>query len=91
MDPIGNLVPAGGVFFVWVFSGISYFMNVENIWKDLTLSRFLGEYTDSVVYAVPWQPVEVFLYFFVVDLPFYGVLLGLGTLFLAINMVINVR
>ncbi len=52
-----------GAFFVWVFSGISYFMNVENIWKDLTLSRFLGEYTDSVVYAVPWQPVEVFCIF----------------------------
>jgi hypothetical protein len=80
-----------GAFFFWVFSGISAFMKVDNFWRDLTLSRLLGDYTDAVVYAVPWQPVEVFLYFFVVDLPFYGVLLGLGTLFLTINMVVNVR
>lgn len=80
-----------GAFFIWVFSGISTFMKADNIWKGLTLSRLLGDYTDTVVYAVPWQPVEVFLYFFVVDLPFYGVLLGLGTLFLTINMVVNVR
>ncbi|EMS80065.1 MULTISPECIES: hypothetical protein [Desulfotignum] len=80
-----------GAFFVWLFSGISYFMQVDNFWVDLTLSRMLGDYTDSVVYAVPWGAVQNFLYFFVVELPLFGVLLGVGTLFFLIGMFVKVR
>ena len=80
-----------GAFFVWLFSGISNFMQVDNFWVNLTLSRILGNFSDSVVYAVSWEPAENFLYFFVVDLPFYGVLLGVGTLLLLAGMFVKVR
>jgi hypothetical protein len=44
-----------------------------------------------VVYAVPWGAVQNFLYFFVVELPLFGVLLGVGTLFFLIGMFVKVR
>ncbi len=80
-----------GAFFIWMFSGISRFMQADNFWVGLTLSRMLGDYTDSVVYAVSWESVQNVLYFFVVDLPFYGVLAGVGTLFLLGGMFGKVR
>ncbi|MCF8086906.1 MAG: hypothetical protein K9K63_07965 [Desulfotignum sp.] len=80
-----------GAFFVWLFRGISHFMQADNFWVGLTLSRILGDYTDSVVYAVPWEAVQNFLYFFVVELPLFGVFLGLGTLFFLTGMFVKVR
>lgn len=80
-----------GAFFIWLFSGISRFMQADNFWNGLTLSRILGDHTDSLVFAIPWEGVQNFLYFFVVELPFYGVVLGLGTLFLIIGMFVKVR
>ena len=80
-----------GAFFIWLFSGISHFMQADNFWVGLTLSRMLGDYTDSVVYAVPWEAVQNFLYFFVVELPLFGVLIGVGTLFFLTGMFVKVR
>lgn len=80
-----------GAFFIWLFSGISRFMQADNFWNDLTLSRILGDHTDLLVFALPWEAAQNFLYFFVFELPFYGVVLGLGTLFLIIGMFVKVR
>jgi hypothetical protein len=80
-----------GSFFIWLFSGISGFMQADNFWNGLTLSRILGEYSDSFVHAVPWQKMENVLNFFVFNLPFYGVTLGLGTLFLIVGMFVKIR
>lgn len=80
-----------GSFFIWLFSGISSFMQADNFWNGLTLSRILGVYSESIVHAVPWEKMEKVLYFFVFDLPFYGVTLGLGTMFLVIGMCVKFR
>jgi hypothetical protein len=80
-----------GAFFVWLFSGISRFMQADNFWVDLTLSRILGNYADGVVELIPLEVVENVLYFLVFELPFYGFVLGLGTLFLVIGMFVKVR
>lgn len=78
-------------FFVWLFSGISNFMETDNFWVGLTLSRVLGDYAESVVGFIPLAVVENVLYFLVFDLPLYGFVLGLGTLFLVIGMFIKAK
>lgn len=80
-----------GAFFIWLFSGISILMKADNVWVDLTLSRILGEYAESVITFIPVAAVENTLYFLVEDLPFYGVVLGLGTLFLVVGMFVKIR
>lgn len=80
-----------GAFFVWVFSGISNFMKADTFWVGLTLSRLLGEYTDAVVSSIPLAAAEEILYFLVVELPLFGFILGLGTLFLVIGMFVKAR
>jgi hypothetical protein len=80
-----------GAFFMWLFSGISILMQADNVWVDLTLSRILGQYADSVITFGPVATVENTLYFLVEELPFYGVVLGLGTLFLVAGMFVKIR
>ncbi len=80
-----------GGFFVWLFSGISSFMEADNFWTGLTLSRLLGDYAESVVTFIPLEVVENIMYFLVFELPLYGFILGVGTLFLVIGMVLKVR
>jgi hypothetical protein len=66
-------------------------MQADNVWVVLTLSRILGQYADSVITFVPVATVENTLYFLVEELPFYGVVLGLGTLFLVAGMFVKIR
>lgn len=80
-----------GGFFVWLFSGISSFMEADNFWTGLTLSRLLGDYAESVVTFIPLEIVENMMYFLVFELPLFGFILGVGTLFLVIGMVLKVR
>ncbi|HKJ98785.1 MAG TPA: hypothetical protein VJ959_07685 [Desulfotignum sp.] len=80
-----------GGFFVWLFSGISSFMEADNFWRGLTLSRLLGDYAESVVTFIPLEVMKNIMYFLVFELPFFGVILGVGTLFLVIGMFFKVR
>jgi hypothetical protein len=80
-----------GAFFIGLFNGISTLMKVDNFWAGLTLSRLLGDYADTVITVVPVQAVENTLYFLVEELPFFGFVLGVGTLFLIVGMFVKVR
>jgi hypothetical protein len=51
----------------------------------------LGDYAESVVGLIPLAVVENVLYFLVFELPLYGFVLGLGTLFLVIGMFLKVK
>jgi hypothetical protein len=80
-----------GAFFIWLFSGISNLMQADNFWVDLTLSHILGQNADTVITFIPVSAVENTLYFLVEELPFYGFVLGLGTLFLVVGMFAKIR
>ncbi len=80
-----------GAFFIALFNGISSFMQVDNFWVGLTLSRLLGAYADAVITIIPLPAVENALYFLVEELPLFGFVLGVGTLFLVIGMFIKMR
>ena len=70
--------------FTGVFTGISKFMKVDNFWVDLTLSRFTGAHSDTIVEFIPVGFIQDGLSFFIYELPLSGVFLGLGlVLFLA--------
>lgn len=78
-------------FFMWLFSGISTLMQADNFWVDLTLSRILGDHAETVITFIPLTAVENSLYFLVEVLPFYGVVLGLGTVFLVVGIFVKIR
>ena len=80
-----------GAFFMWLFSGISNLMQADNFWVDLTLSQILGEYADTVITFIPLAAIENSLYFMLEELPFYGLVLGLGTVFLLVGMLVKTR
>ncbi len=76
-------------FFVGVFSGISRFMKADNFWIDLTISKFTGEYSDTIVEAIPVDFIQDGLYFLVYELPFVGAMVGLGITFLIIGAIVK--
>jgi uncharacterized PurR-regulated membrane protein YhhQ (DUF165 family) len=76
-------------FFIGVFTGISKFMKSDNFWVDLTLSKFTGEYSDTIVEFIPVAFIQDGLYFLIYDLPFAGTMLGLGILLFLIGAVIK--
>lgn len=80
-----------GAFFVWLFSGISGFMQADNFWVGLTLSRLIGDYAILVVRGAPGILMKDIVYFLMFDLPFYAVLLGMGTVCLVAGMFVNAR
>jgi uncharacterized PurR-regulated membrane protein YhhQ (DUF165 family) len=76
-------------FFIGVFTGISKFMKSDNFWVDLTLSKFTGEYSDTIVEFIPVAFIQDGLYFLIYDLPFAVTMLGLGVLFFLIGAAIK--
>lgn len=66
-------------------------MQADNFWVGLTLSRLLGDYATLVVRWVPGVLMKNIFYFLMFDLPFYGVLLGVGTVCLVVGMFVNAR
>ena len=83
---IGSILAA---FFVFVFGGISSFMNADNIWVDMTLSSILGDFSDTLVEAAPWQFLADTLAFIVWDLPFAGFLACFGILAFIIGLFVK--
>lgn len=76
-------------FFVGVFSGISRFMKADNFWVDLTVSKFTGDYSDTIVELIPVAFIQEGLSFLVYELSFAGVLAGLGVLFFLIGAIVK--
>lgn len=74
-------------FFVAVFSGISRFMESQNIWVDLTISTLLGDNaSNSLINFTDVAVIQDLLYYLVVDLPLSVFLIGLGVIFLVLAL-----
>lgn len=74
-------------FFVAVFSGISRFMESQNIWVDLTISTLLGDNaSNSLINFTDVAVIQDLLYYLVVDLPLSVFLIGLGVILLVLAL-----
>ncbi len=82
----GILSLAAG-FFVAVFSGISRFMESQNVWVDLTMSKLLGDdASNSLINFVDVDILQGFLFYLIVDLPLSVFLIGLGVILLVLSL-----
>ncbi|WP_457553228.1 hypothetical protein [Desulfobacula sp.] len=73
--------------FVGIFKGISQFMGSKNVWLDLTISTIIGkEYAKSVSGLINVVYVKNWLDYFIYDLPFFIILLGLGIILIIISL-----
>ena len=74
-------------FFVAVFSGISRFMESQNVWVDLTISTLLGDdASNSLINFTDTAVIQDLLYYLVVDLPLSVFLIGLGGILLIFSL-----
>jgi len=74
-------------FFMGVFSGISSFMQTNNFWVDLTISKIIGEDpSQTVIGLLNIAIIRDTLDFLIYDLPFFCFLLGLGVVLLIISL-----
>ncbi len=76
-------------FFIGIFAGISTFMKSDNFWVDLTISKFTGDYSDTIVETIPVDVIQDGLYFVIYELPFAGAMLGLGVIFFLIGAIVK--
>ncbi len=84
---LGSLV--GGLLLA-LFGGISGFMGAQNFWVDLTLSKLIGEdRSESIVLLTDIEKLQNFSDYFMYELPFYGVLIGLGIVLLIVSLFVN--
>jgi len=77
-------------FFLGIFSGISNFMTTNNFWSDLTISKMIGEdKSEAVILLMDAAVIQDSLDFFIYELPFFSILLGLGLVLLIISLFIK--
>ena len=76
-------------FFVGLFAGISKFMNIDNLWVGLTISRFTGEHSDAIVEFIPVDFIQGGLSFLIYELPLAGAILGLGVFFFIVGAILK--
>ncbi|MBU8848760.1 MAG: hypothetical protein KOO64_04420, partial [Desulfobacterales bacterium] len=73
--------------FVGLFTGISKFMESENFWVDLTVSKMIGEdYSEAVIGLINVAFVQNSLDFLIYELPFFCFLLGLSGVLLITSL-----
>lgn len=76
--------------FLGIFAGISTLMKDENYWVDLTISKIIGEdATESFITITSYEGVQNILDSLMYELPMYGLLLGIGLLFLIVGLFIK--
>ena len=74
-------------FCVALFSGISQFLETSTFFVDLTVSKIIGqEYSETIVLLTDIVAVQNVCDFIIYDLPFFGFLLGIGFILLAISL-----
>jgi len=72
---------------VAVFTGISKFMESQNFWVDLTISKLLGnKASESFINFTDVAVIQDSLYFLMVELPFSAFLIGLGVVLLVLSL-----
>ncbi len=74
-------------FFIGVFTGISRFMKSDNFWVDLTLSKFTGEYSETIVELIPVAFIQNSLSYLIYELPFSVTMIGFAVVFFVIGAV----
>jgi len=79
-----------GGLFLGLFSGISSFMNADNFWVGLTLSRVLGEKkTEGIIEFFSSPVIQDGLDLFFYEWPLFVVILGLGSILLIISLFVR--
>ena len=77
-------------FFLGIFSGISSFMESQNFWVDLTISKMIGEdNSEAIIGLINLAVVQNSLDFLIYELPFFCFLLGIGLIFLFISLFVK--
>ncbi len=70
-----------------LFSGISRFFEAHTFWVELTVSNIIGQkYSETIVLLTDIVAVQNVCDFIIYDLPFFGFLLGIGFILLAISL-----
>ncbi len=64
-------------------------MQSDNFWVDLTISKFTGEYSDTIIEFIPVDFIAGGLDFLIYEMPFAGAILGLGIIFLIIGALVK--
>lgn len=73
--------------FMGLFSGISSFMNADNFWVDLTLSKVLGEErSESIIETFSSEFIQNKLDTIIYDAPAFLLVLFLSVVLLIIGM-----
>ncbi len=76
--------------FVFIFSGISSFMEDETIWVDLTISKMLGEAkTESIITWFDTAMIQNSLDFVLYDMPLFALLGSVGLILLLIGLFVK--
>ncbi len=74
-------------FFLGIFSGISSFMEAQNFWVNLTISKIINEDTiGAVIGFTDIAVIQNFLDFLIYEMPIFALLLGLGLILLLISL-----
>jgi len=77
-------------FFLGIFSGISNFMEADNFWVDLTISKMIGEdKSEAIIGLIDVAVVQNGLDFMIYELPFFLFLFGFGLILLFISLFIK--
>ncbi len=77
-------------FFLGIFKGISTFMESQNFWVDLTISKLIGEdNSESIIGLIQVSFVQDSLDLLIYDVPFFVFMLGLGVVFLLISLFVK--
>ena len=77
-------------FFMGIFSGISNFMAKKIFWADLTISKMIGEdNSEAIITLMDAAVIQNSLDFFIYELPFFCILLGLGLILLIISLFVK--
>lgn len=74
-------------FFIGVFSGISRFMNADNLWVNPTIEGFIGDFSETIVEMVPLAFVQESLYVLIYETHLSLVLVGLAIIFFIIGAI----
>lgn len=86
---IGICSILGGIF-VFIFSGVSSFMEAENFWSNLTITKLMGEErAESIITGFESEMIQNVLDTLFYDIPFFGILISLGVILLVISMFIK--
>ncbi len=86
MIRIGTVSLLAGLLF-GIFKAISQFMDKQNFWVDLTISKIIGKSTsDAIIGYMQVPAIKNSLDYLIYYLPFFIFLLGLGIIFFVISL-----